>query len=423
MRVRTTTAGAEAGAGATGAGRTVRGVLVAGLGLALVALTPLPAQANATTAAVAAPVGVTGTVAGPGSATGAAGVPVDATGAWAEPAGATGAAEAQVSATGAAAGPVGVTRTTLAADTVIPRGVTVDLVRRTMTLAAGEKRHLRGRLEATSTTTGIVGLTERVRCLDASGRTVPVVAASARNHEGSDTVTYATPGHLPLFADLLFTAPADGTYTCVLQGTAYSSLTGSYHLTAVAGKTWLEADDGDRVGAGWWQNPGCESADSGGACTYVGTGPARRDAWVFYDDGTPSRRWQAHPDAVSVSAQANLELTTCYHGTASCASAMQAHPRGTNAVVDARFEFIQLGTTGHACRTHSTTARRTVTDDAHHAVGYSFLTGLPVDPACGTRDFLMRIYVKHISGQTVKVDGVQSGVTSLTNGIAFNDFA
>ncbi|WP_346767919.1 hypothetical protein [Streptomyces sp. 196(2019)] len=421
--MRTTTAGAEAGAGAIGAGRTVRGVLVAGLGLALVALTPLSAQANATTAAVAAPVGVTGTVAGPGSATGAAGVPVDATGAWAEPEGATGAAEAQVSATGAAAGPVGVTRTTLAADTVISRGVTVDLVRRTMTLAAGEKRHLRGRLEATSTTTGIVGLTERVRCLDASGRTVPVVAASARNHEGSDTVTYATPGHLPLFADLLFTAPADGTYTCVLQGTAYSSLTGSYHLTAVAGKTWLEADDGDRVGAGWWQNPGCESADSGGACTYVGTGPARRDAWVFYDDGTPSRRWQAHPDAVSVSAQANLELTTCYHGTASCASAMQAHPRGTNAVVDARFEFIQLGTTGHACRTHSTTARRTVTDDAHHAVGYSFLTGLPVDPACGTRDFLMRIYVKHISGQTVKVDGVQSGVTSLTNGIAFNDFA
>ncbi|MET9054166.1 hypothetical protein ABZW50_23785 [Streptomyces bacillaris] len=419
--MRTTTAGAEAGA--AGAGRTVRRVLVAGLGLALVALTPLPAQANATTAAVAAPVGVSGRVAWPGSVPGAAGVPVAATGAWAEPAGATGAAAAPVSATGAAAGPVGVTRTTLAVDTVIPRGVTVDLVRRTMTLAAGEKRHLRGRLEATSTTTGIVGLTERVRCLDASGRTVPVVAASARNHEGSDTVTYATPGHLPLFADLLFTAPADGTYTCVLQGTAYSSLTGSYHLTAVAGKTWLEADDGDRVGAGWWQNPGCESADSGAACTYVGTGPARRDAWVFYDDGTPSRKWQAHPDAVGVSAQANLELTTCYHGTASCASAMQAHPRGRNAVVDARFEFIQLGTTGHACRTHSTTARRTVTDDAHHAVGYSFLTGLPVDPACGTRDFLMRIYVKHVSGQTVKVDGVQSGVTSLTNGIAFNDFA
>ncbi|NEE49206.1 hypothetical protein G3M55_31960, partial [Streptomyces sp. SID8455] len=66
----------------------------------------------------------------------------------------------------------GTTRTALAVDTVIPRGVTVDLVRRTMTLAEGEKRHLRARLEATSTTTGIVGLTQRIRCLDASGSTV-----------------------------------------------------------------------------------------------------------------------------------------------------------------------------------------------------------------------------------------------------------
>lgn len=50
-------------------------------------------------------------------------------------------------AAGAAAAPAGAggtTRTALAVDTVIPRGVTVDLVRRTMTLAEGEKRHLRG---------------------------------------------------------------------------------------------------------------------------------------------------------------------------------------------------------------------------------------------------------------------------------------
>jgi len=322
-----------------------------------------------------------------------------------------------------AAGAGTATRQILASDTTVPRGVTVDLVRRTMALSAGEKRHLRGRLETTSTTTGIVGLTQRIRCLDASGATVSVVAASARNHEGSDTTTYATPGHLPLYADLLFTAPSADTYTCVLQGTAYSSLPGSYHLTAVADKTWLETDDTDRTGAHWWQNPACESADSAGACTYVGDGAARRDAWVFYDDGTPVHKWQAHPDAVSVSAQANLELTTCYHATASCAVVMQVYPRGKNAVVDTRLEFIQLDATGHACRTHSTTARRTVTDDAHHAVGYSSLTGIPIDSACGTRTFLLRVYVKHVSGQTVKIDGTQSGITSLTNGIAFNNFS
>ncbi|MFE3601451.1 hypothetical protein ACFXP3_15195 [Streptomyces sp. NPDC059096] len=324
---------------------------------------------------------------------------------------------------GGAEAAAGATRLTLATDTAIPRGATVDLLRRTMTLAAGEKRHLRGRLEATSTTTGIVGLTQRVRCLDAAGATVPVVAASARNHEGSDTTTYAIPGHLPLYADLLLTAPVAGLYTCLLQGSAYSTLPGTYHLTAVAGSTWLETDDTDRPGAHWWQNPACESADPDGSCTYVGSGPARRDAWVFYDDGTPVHQWRARPDAATVSARANVELTTCYRGTASCADAMEAYPRGKNAVVDTRLEFIQLDTTGHACRTHSTSARRTVTDDAHHAVGYSALSGLPVDPGCGTRTFLLRVYVKHVSGQTVKIDGVQSGLTSLTNGIAFNDLA
>ncbi|WP_406466367.1 hypothetical protein OHB07_38950 (plasmid) [Streptomyces sp. NBC_00111] len=300
--------------------------------------------------------------------------------------------------------------------------MTVDLVQRTMALGAGEKRHLRGRLEATSTTTGIVGLTQRIRCLNGLGATVSVVAASARNHEGSDTTTYATPGHLPLYADLLFTAPSAGTYVCVLQGTAYSSLPGSYHLTALANNTWLETDDTDRTGARWWQNPACESDDSAGACTYVGGGAGRPDAWVFYDDGTPVYKWQAHPDAVSVSAQANLELTTCYQGTASCAAAMEVYPRGKNAVVDSRFELVQLDATGHTCRTSSVTARRTITDDAHHAVGYSSLTDVPIDAACGTRTFLLRIYLKHISGQTVKIDGIQSGATSLTNGIAFNNF-
>ncbi|WP_443080654.1 hypothetical protein [Streptomyces sp. PTD5-9] len=315
-----------------------------------------------------------------------------------------------------------VTRTTLAADTEIPQGATVELLRRTMALDAGEKRHLRGRLETTSSTTGIIGLTQRIRCLNASGSTVSVIAASARNHEGADTATYAVPGHLPIYADLLFTAPAAGVYNCVLQGSAYSTLAGSNHLTAVAGNTWLEADDGDRPGAHWWQNPACESADAAGACTYVGGGAARRDAWIFYDDGTPVHQWQAHPDAVGVSARANVELTTCYQGTASCAPTMQAYPRGRNAVVDTRFEFIQLDTTGHACRTHGAPARRTITDDAHHAVGYFAISGIPIDAACGTRTFLMRVYVKHVSGQTVKIDGVQGGVTSLTNGIAVNDF-
>ncbi|MFE7129814.1 hypothetical protein ACFVIM_03055 [Streptomyces sp. NPDC057638] len=143
---------------------------------------------------------------------------------------------------------------------------------------------------------------------------------------------------------------------------------------------------------------------------------------MFYDDGTVRQKWEAHPNAVTVSAQANLSLTTCYQGTSSCHPDRFAFPRDTNAVVDTRFEFIQLDPTGHACRIHPWASRHTILDDAHHYAASYARPNLPIDATCGTRTFMMRIYVKHVSGQTVKIDGTQLGATSLTNGIAFNNF-
>lgn len=99
---------------------------------------------------------------------------------------------------------------------------------------------------------------------------------------------------------------------------------------------------------------------------------------------------------------------------------MDEYERGTNAVVDTRFEFVQLDTTGHVCRAHSTASRKTIGDDGHHYVAYFSLPSMSVEAACGTRTFIMRVYIKHVSGQTVKVDGLRNGATSLTNGIAFN---
>ncbi|WP_405390866.1 hypothetical protein OG596_25200 [Streptomyces sp. NBC_01102] len=313
-----------------------------------------------------------------------------------------------------------VTHVRLTEDIQIPRGTTVELLRLTLALAAGEKRHLKTRLETTSSTTGIVGLTNRIKCTDSTGAPASVVSASARNHEGYDTSTYAIPGHLPIYADLLFTAPTAGAYTCVLYGSAYSTLPGSYYLTAVTDSTWLEVSDSDQKGAQWWQNPACESADTAGSCTYVGDGATDPDAWVFYDDGTPVHQWKADTSATAVTAQANVELTTCYKGTASCADGMDKYERGTNAVVDTRFEFVQLDTAGHTCRTHSSASRKTIGDDGHHYVAYFSLPSMSIDTTCGTRTFIMRVYIKHVSGQTVKIDGVQNGATSLTNGIAFN---
>jgi hypothetical protein len=317
------------------------------------------------------------------------------------------------------AGPV--TRTTLTSANSFYSRTEERLLSRTVTLAAGESRHVRGRLEATSSVTQIVAMNNTLKCVSSSGSVVGITATSSRNHEGSDTTYYAEPGHLPIYADLLFTAPSAGTYTCGLYGyTASSSLT-SYHLTAVANDTWLEMSDIDQVGAHWWQNPTCNSTGTSNTCTYIGAGTST--AWVFYNDGTPVYKWDAAGAATGVQALANLELTTCYSGTASCSGiAAYQKPRGTNSAVDVRFELIQLDTTAHTCRAITTeTSRRTIRDDAHHYVANFALSGISIDPACGTRTFIMRIFVRHVSGNPIKIDGVQS-TTSLTNGIAMNIF-
>ncbi|WP_328653179.1 hypothetical protein OG598_04655 [Micromonospora sp. NBC_00330] len=315
-----------------------------------------------------------------------------------------------------------VTRVTLTSANSFHSRVEERLVSRTVTLAAGESRHIRGRLQATSSVQQIVSMNNTLKCVNPAGAVVGTTSTSSRNHEGSDTTYYAKPGHLPIYADLLFTAPSAGTYTCGMYGyTASTSLDG-YYLTAVATDTWLEVSDTNQVGARWWQNPACSSTGTSSTCTYVGAGTST--AWVFYDDGTPVHKWNAAANATSAQALATLELTTCYTGTASCKSAIDAYeqPRGTNAVVDVRFEFIQLDPTAHTCRTTSTaTSRKTIRDDAHHYVANFALTGVPIDPTCGTRTFIMRIFVKHVSGNPIKIDGVQS-TTSLTNGIAMNIF-
>ncbi|SCF01235.1 hypothetical protein [Micromonospora mirobrigensis] len=315
-----------------------------------------------------------------------------------------------------------VTRVTLSSANNFYPNTEERLLSRMVTLAAGESRHVRGRLEATSSVTQVVAMNDTLKCVDSTGAVVGVTSTSSRNHEGSDTSYYAVPGHLPIYADLLFTAPSAGTYTCGLYAYTASSSLDNYYLTAVATDTWLEVSNSNQVGARWWQNPACNSTGTSSTCTYVGAGTS--SAWVFYNDGTPVYKWTAATTATSVQALATLELTTCYTGTSSCTSGIAGYekPRGTDAVVDVRLEFIQLDTTAHTCRTTSTTtSRKTIRDDAHHYVASLGLSSIPIDAGCGTRTFIMRIYVDHVSGNPVKIDGVQSS-TSLTNGIAMNIF-
>jgi len=313
-----------------------------------------------------------------------------------------------------------VTRVSLSAAKNFYPPSTTMIVSTSLTLLAGESRHVRGRLQATSSMTQIAALTVLVKCVGSGGAQVGVAGATARNHEGSDTTYYAIPGHLPLYADLLFTAPVAGTYTCGVYAYTASSASSTYHLTAVAGgSTFIEISNTNQVGSRWWQNPPCNSTGTSSTCTYLGAGTAPE--WVFYSDGTPVYQWTAASDATAVQALANVTVTTCYVGTGSCDTTGQL-PRGTNAVVDFRFEVIQLDPTAHTCRiTATTTSRRSIRDDAHHYAVFLALPSIPIDASCGTRRFIMRVFVDHVSGNPIKIDGVQ-GTTALTHGIAMNLF-
>jgi hypothetical protein len=302
----------------------------------------------------------------------------------------------------------------------------VKVVDTQLNLAAGESRHLRGRLETVSSTTGVVAFNAAVQCFaTGSDARIGRLAVSSRNHEGSDA-SYAVTGHLPLLVDKLFTAPSAGSYTCGLYGlTASTSITG-YHLAVVTGgKSYLQVSDVDQAGAGAWDSLQCNSKGNNTAdskCTFIGTS-AKSDVFVFYNDGSTPKKWAYAPGTTTVQALANVTVTTCYQGTASCDGVPESErlPRTANSysAVQFRLDVIQLGAdNSHACYTApATTVTNNVRDDAHHYTAYLGTT-VTVDPSCGSM-FLMRVYVKHVSGSPVKIDGVQEP-SSLTNGIMMN---
>ncbi|GIM66375.1 hypothetical protein Aau02nite_22830 [Amorphoplanes auranticolor] len=317
-----------------------------------------------------------------------------------------------------------VDRVTLAEEvSFVPGAGLTRIVGTTLTLAAGESRHLRGRLQAKSDTENIVAMNATIRCLSGSTQ-VGVSSSASRNHEGSDTESYSVDGQLPLTADLLFTAPTAGSYQCGLYGVTASSSTTGYTLTAVPGSTWVEASRSDQPGAHWWQNPVCNSTGTSSTCSYIGPGqPA--SAFVFYEPGLPHDQWTVGAGTTAVQALANVTLTTCYRLTASCSPSQVPEavrlPRGpgSKSVVRLRLEALQMNAAGsHTCENNATTlTTATILDDAHHYTANLSLPRIPVLSTCG-RKFMLRVYVEYVSGSPVKIDGLQS--TSLTNGMMLN---
>jgi hypothetical protein len=172
------------------------------------------------------------------------------------------------------------------------------------------------------------------------------------------------------------------------------------------------------------RDPVCDSTGTSSTCSYIGPGQPD-SAFVFYEPGLPHDKWTAGTGATTVQALANVTLTTCYKLTASCSASRVPEadrlPRaaGSKSVVQLRLEALQMDADGsHTCKNNATVlTTATILDDAHHYTAYLSLPSIPVPAACG-RTFMLRVFVEHVSGRPVKIDGLQS--TSLTNGMVLN---
>ena len=297
----------------------------------------------------------------------------------------------------------------LALNTSFGEGRDWTLVHITVTLRAGEKRRVVGRLETTANRTPGEWLATAVRCVDSSGYKSGIAAWTGTNHEGTDG-PYTPQGHLVLHPSLLFTAPSAGTYRCeLIAETNGDKPDPKYRVTAVragagSGGTWLQVSSSDEAGAQWWQNPDCDSDGTEPTCSYIGGSQELR---IFQNDGTPLQMWSAAPSATAASVSATVEVTVCYHQTSSCPD---NHEGGTGgSTVLTHLELDQLGPGLDICQV-TKTPDVTIPLDAlghHHSLSYQ-LTNAPISATCGgSRLFAVFVYIKHVSGVPVKIDGTR----------------
>jgi PASTA domain/FG-GAP-like repeat len=275
-----------------------------------------------------------------------------------------------------------------------------------LTLQQGETRRLIGQLDARSpTSVGATEMASNVQCVKAGDPVDPPDEHSAIGYHGVAAKNYVGSGDTFLTPMTLFTAPATGTYTCVLS--AYTQDPG---ISARASLTFLEWDSSDVSPAGYFNAKPCGSNGNWSTCTYLsppGFQPPGTDSQAYVlDPGgiDPAQGWTPALDATTVDAEGTLGLTTC-HKSRSCVSPY-VDDRPGGATVVTRMEVIQRNPFGGLCAITKTADRTdTISASVHHyGIPYT-LDDVPVQPICGSRVFSARIFVQVISGDNVKIDG------------------
>jgi hypothetical protein len=202
--------------------------------------------------------------------------------------------------------------------------------------------------------------------------------------------------------------------------------------------TWLEVSPQNEVGAQQLQAPYCESNDKGGqnigggtykngysVCSYLGPGrlrdpSARNVSWQ------PDEFWTAASNASFIDGIATFQITSCYHGTASCVPSQWGYHgflchigvrRCGDAGGTSYLNIEQLYPNGSLCQVNRVFSERSsggkvflsesfdISNDQHHLPLY-YQVYAPVSQNCGgSRQFKVILHIRWTGGNPVKIDG------------------
>ncbi len=280
------------------------------------------------------------------------------------------------------------TQDDLAVDTTVPQVGYTELAAITKAWTAGETRTLKAGLAAASSTTGNMMVAARISCGDDWG------VNTTQNSTGQPEIT-------KLVVNWLWTAPADGEYTCRLFGRSKKGAGGATdadYLTALAGgQTYLWLSGSVYPGSAIWSTAEdcvlypatCQAGDEG---VFVGAGlPAGSAEYVLH-----SNSWTAASSTTSVRLVLDAELTACYYYTDSCPQSTWG-PLSLKGQGSAGHYYpvvtVSNVVTGEVCQvvTGSPTAYA-ISWDQHHKKVHS-LTYLPITAGSDCRRFSAKLYL------------------------------
>jgi PASTA domain-containing protein len=273
-------------------------------------------------------------------------------------------------------------------------------------LQAGQSRRVSEQLTLSLTDNNHPEVDNDLACFDSSGRQI----GDESNGGTNDRAVSA----LAMRASMILTADHTDIYQCKIMAVN----TDSHSAIARAGTsstqgTFLDVDNFTADPPGEWEGPFCPSNDSQPppwpTCLYFGGGQfAPTNSRILFDDGAST--WTAGPDATSVDAAGQLQVTSCFYGTHSCrpdywGDSWFGYPADNDAVFRTHMELIQLDQAGNPCAvTRSALLTLDATNDIHHLL-VNYQIPAPVYATCGgSRTFKVRLLLDWVSGNPLKID-------------------